>query len=249
MLPEYVNAPTPMGGNKWIEYVFSTGPARRTRGRTKHTQHHEKYIPETSQYQGVQGRREAYALLAIQYLHKLGLVKRFKSQPFRTDKEEFGSEIYPDFVVELADGSISPIEVKNKRFLTRDVQLILDENHNSFANFGMKYLVWTDERPLRHSTRHHLMNMSKFAGEHIPQTEIDSLVALTQDQRAITLSCLYEEGFDMSAIYLAAWSGRLFFPLMEPWTLTTLFTATRKDSLESIFLDGKSLLTQWWDSL
>lgn len=249
MDPEYINAPRPMGSAEWIEYVFKTGPARRTKGRTKHTQHHQKYVPELAKFKGVQGRREAYGLLALQYLHTLGLVKRFKSQPFRTDSEEFGSEIYPDFAVEFPDDSISPVEVKNNRFLTRNVQLILDENRNSFAKFGMKYLVWTDERPFRHCTRHHLMNMSRFAGEHIPQDEIDNLVALVRERREISLSSLYEKDFDMSAIYFAAWHGLLYFPLMAAWTLTSKITATRRESLESIFLNSKPLVNEWWDSL
>lgn len=246
---EYVEAPKPMGDRQWIEYVFGTGPARRTKGRTKHTQHHQKFLPEFGWYEGTQGRREAHGLLALQYLRRLGLIKRFKSQAFKTDQDEFGSEIYPDFALELPNNAICPVEVKNKRFLTRDIQFILDENRKNFANFDLKYIVWTDDRPFRHCTRHHLLNMSKSAGEHIPKDEIDELVALVEEERAVDLAALYDRGFDLSAIYFAAWHGLLFFPLMQPWAPTSQITATRRESLESIFLESKPLLDEWWNSL
>lgn len=244
VLPMY-----PMGSPDWVEHVFSTGPARNNKGHSKHTQYHQGLVPAMNTLMGTQGRPEACALLVIQYLFTLGLVKRFKAQPFQTIEEEFEAEIFPDFLVELPDGRLLVIEIKTERFITHALKQLFDRNHERFKAFGMTYLVWSDKLPLNHATRHHAIQMRRFSGDDIPRTEIDGLAAFVAERRAVTLSEMYEAGFDLGCLYASAWEGKLFAPLCEEFSPRTKVTPWRQEDFEAIFLDCKRSSNEWWDSL
>jgi len=179
----------PMGSPNWVEHVFSTGPARNNKGHSKHTQYHEVFIPGMNRRMGTQGRPEACALVVLEYLFALGLVKRFKAQPFMTTEEEFGAEIFPDFLVELPDGRLLVVEIKTERFITHALKQIFDRNNERFNTFGMTYLVWTDKKPLNHAVRHHAITMRRFSGEDIPRSEVENLAGfVTAEQVKIVVA-------------------------------------------------------------
>ena len=237
-----------MGSREWRDSVFCSGPARDNKGRSKHTQYHQRYSPTMKRLVGGQGRNECCALLALDYLAVRGLVKRFKSQAFETSTKEFGAKIVPDFLVEHQDDSLIVVEQKTSRFLTRDKQLILDENKKKFAEFGLKYMSWTDRRPLNHAARHNLINMNRFSGENIPVGEIERLFSLVDEKRALPLLKVHEAGFDLSCIYAAAWVGKIFFPIASALSFETVITAKPQEDLDSIFLDCQRSTDEWWRS-
>ena len=198
---------------------------------------------------GTQGRPEACALVVLEYLFALGLVKRFKAQPFMTTKEEFVAEIFPDFLVELPDGRLLVVEIKTERFITHALKQIFDRNNESFNTFGMTYLVWTDKKPLNHAVRHHAIAMRRFSGEDIPRSEVENLAGFVTERRSATLQEIYEAGFDMGCLYVSAKEGKLFPPMCEPFYPQTKVTSWRQDDFEAIFLDCKRSSNEWWDSL
>lgn len=198
---------------------------------------------------GGQGRPETCALLALEYFHTLGLVRRFKEQPFKTTSDEFGAEICPDFLVELPDEHLLVLEIKTERFITHALQQKLDRNRAKFAEFGLRYLVWSDKHPLNHATRHHLIQLRKFAGENIPSEETTGLARFVGEKRAVSFEEIYQAGFDLGCFYAAASQGKIFAPLSEPFSPSTKVTAWRQENLESIFLDCKRSSNEWWSSL
>lgn len=238
-----------MGSPEWVERIFSTGPARNNKGHSKHTQYHQMFVPAMNTLMGAQGRNEACALLILQYLFTLGLIKRFKSQPFETVDAEFGAEICPDFLVELTDGRLLVVEIKTERFITHALKQLFDRNHERFSTFGMTYLVWSDKQPLNHAVRHHAIQMQRFSGEDIAHREIEGLVAFVTERRAVTLSEIYEAGFDLGCLYAAAWEGKLFAPWREAFRSETKVTTWQQEDLEATFLDCKRSSNEWWDSL
>lgn len=238
-----------MGSPAWTEHVFSMGSARGIKGHSKHTQYHQTYVQSLNTMMGVQGRNEACALLMLQYFHGLGLVKRFKSQPFVTLKQEFGSEICPDFLVELPDQRLLVVEIKTDRFISHAVKLLFDSNSRRFKGFGLTYLVWTDLNPLNHAVRHHAIQMRRFSGDDIPREEIDGLTKMVTSRRTVTLREIYEAGFDIGCLYAAAWEGKIFIPLTKELGTETRVSSWREESYESIFLDCKRSSNEWWDSL
>jgi len=238
-----------MGSPQWVKLIFSTGPVRNNKGHSKHTQYHQMFVPAMNTLMGGQGRNEAYALLVLQYLCVLGLIRRFKAQPFETVEAEFGAEITPDFLVELLDGRLLVVEIKSERFITHALKQIFDRNHERFATFGMTYLVWTDKKPLNHAIRHHVIQMQRFSGEDIPRTEIDALAGFVTVRRSVSLSEIYEAGFDLGCLYAAAWEGKVFAPWCEEFHPETKVTPWQQEDLEATFLDCKRSSNEWWDSL
>ncbi|STR44776.1 hypothetical protein [Iodobacter fluviatilis] len=244
---ETVNSPE-MGTPAWLAVVFKTPPVRANKGQSKHTQYHQKIVPAMNRMMGAQGRTEACALLALEYSQKLGLIRQFKEQPFKTLEAEFGSEIYPDFLAVRPSGQILVIEIKTERFLTHSKQQTLEHNRERFEAFRMEYLVWTDKKPLNHPVRHHLINMNRFAGEDIPQELIQRLESHVTKHKALNLTALFEAGFTLDVIYSAAWAGKVFFPIVEAFSANTKITPWRQDHLEELFFGSENSSTGWWKS-
>lgn len=200
-------------------------------------------------HMGAQGRTEAIALVVLEYLHKLGYLRRFKEQPFQTDENEFGAEIVPDF---LAEGhrpkELYILEMKTARFLTVLKQKQLDSNREKFASFGLEYHVWTDHHPLTLSVRHHILDMRRF-GQHTPPTERERLAAFVKDKGVVNVEQLFSTGFNLNALYAAAWSGQVHFSLMHPMSGTTCVQSSPVDNLWSIFFQQSEGNEDWWNNL
>jgi hypothetical protein len=240
-----------MGGAAWTKQVFSSPPARALKGHSRRTQHHRYYSSQLNMMVGVQGRNEACTALAIEYLVRLGLLKRAKAQPFKTDSDQFGSEIYPDFLVEgagLASG-LYVIETKSARFLTRLKNLELEDYRNRFAQFGMKYLVWTDQRPLNHSVRHNLQKMRAGSNRDVTSDEIDQLVNWVRSQPQATLSNFYKDGFDLDCLDAAAWKAKVFYPITRPLLPETILSCQPQEDYNAIFLNCFNSTEDWWNQL
>lgn len=240
------NKPT-FGSHAWVEEVFSTPAVIQLEGPSKATQFHD--LPTNGPRMGGQGRKEAAAILACNYMQTLGLVKRFKAQPFETPKESFGAAIRPDLLVELHHNSIAVvIEVKTERFLTRIVHTKLDYNRTQFEKHGLNYLVWTDSRPLNHAVRHHLFHMARFARQ-VPADEVASIVSIVSGRLRIRLDELLLSGVDLGALYAAAALGRVFFPVTKALAADSWISVERTDELESAFLGAVRRVDEWWTSL
>lgn len=240
-----------MGTPQWAEQVFSSPPVRKLKGHSLRTQYHQFLSTHLNQMVGVQGRNELCTALAIEYLISNGHLHRAKPQPFVTPKE-FGAEICPDFLVENAT-SESPsyfvIETKSKRFLTRVKQLELDHYREQFASFGIKYLVWTDQTPLNHSVRHHLINMRVGANRDVTPVERENLVTWVKSQFSPRIENFFYAGFDLDCLYAAAWHCELFFPITRPFAANTLLTCYPQVDLKAIFLNCTNSVDEWWIQL
>jgi hypothetical protein len=240
-----------MGSPDWANAIFSTPPVRTLKGHSKRTQLHRHYSFRLNQFIEVQGRNEACTVLAIEYLICLGLLKRVKPQPFITDAKIFGNEICPDFLVEamFQENLLFVIETKSARFLTRIKNLELDSYRERFAGFNIKYLVWTDCRPLSHSVRHHLLNMRASAQRNVTEAEIQSLVSWIKMNLNSLMEDFYSAGFDLDCLYAAAWEGHVFFPLTKPFTAKTPLACSPLEDYKAIFLDCENKVDDWWKAL
>lgn len=239
----------PLGSKAWIDQIFSTPPVWNLKGRSKHTQYHHVRVRNGRELAGVQGRREAAAALSLDYLVTLGIVKRFKAQPFETREDEFGRAIKPDFLIEVChhDEAIV-VEIKNERFLTSKLQQQLDWNREKFVQFGLKYLVWTDKTPLAKPARHNLLAMRKHAGE-VSETEQQALFEYVSRKCSTTMSDLYQAGFDFNTACAANWNGRVFFPITAEVTRDTIISCTPQENYRAIFLGLAQGRDAWWKSL
>ena len=239
----------PLGSKHWLEQVFSSPSIWNLKGRSKHTQYHHIRVMNGRELAGVQGRREAIAALSLDYLANLGIVKRFKSQPFETRKDEFEREIKPDFLVEVNKCEVPiVVEIKTDRFLTNLVRQKLDWNREKFSEFGLKYLVWTDKTPLSRHLRHNLLSMRKHSGE-VTEQEQQALFEHVSKKCSTTFGALYREEFDFGAVCAAAWKGRVFFPITKEVRAETIISCTAQENYRAIFLGLPQGGDAWWNSL
>ncbi|WP_382233026.1 hypothetical protein [Herminiimonas aquatilis] len=240
-----------MGSASWASEVFSSAPARRLKGHSRRTQAHRFYSTKLQQIMEVQGRNECCTAFAIEYLIGLGLLRRAKPQPFKTDRTAFGSEICPDFLVESTDDvrQLYVIETKSNRFLTRKVNLQLDEYRNRFKEFGIEYLVWTDNCPLNHAVRHHLQLMRVSSNRAVAVSQRESLRKWLASAPQTTLDHFYAAGYDLDCLYASAWDGEVFIPITLPLSPTTPISLSPLNNFKALFLSCENSSDDWWKSL
>ena len=238
-----------MGTPGWADEIFAQPPFRRLRGPSKHTQYHETYIEVMKKTMGAQGRTEAIALIALEYLTMRGVISRFKEQPFRTLVPEFGCAIVPDFLAQDAKSEeLFVLEMKTSRYVTRMVASQLEQNRKKFLEYGMKYVLWTDQQVLTTNTRHNLLNMRRF-GKYVPPKVYQPLAERVHKEVVITIADVYKFGFDWSSVFAAAWWGIVFLPLSEYITGETQITTYTPTSLRSTFSLVPSDDSEWWQNL
>lgn len=239
----------PLGTAEWAKHIFDTPAVRNLKGRSKHTQYHEMWVPSSGRFMGSQGRLESSALHILEYLHKLNHIGKFKEQPFKTSKSEFEIEIVPDFLAEeIQTNKNLVIEIKTERFVTRIVQNQLDLNLEKFSRFGLSYLVWTDKHPLSRSVRHNIINMRR-CGNTVPIEEQNSLADFVSQIEITTVGDIYKAGFDMACIFAAAWACKVFMPIHKDLDRSTVVSQKPRDNLPSFFLEKGCHLDDWWASL
>lgn len=237
------------GSKEWLEWVFSSPPVDKIKGRTKWTQAHAPWSPVLKRAAPVQGRGEYIGFLVLLYLHRLGLIKRMKEHAFATGTDDLGWEIRPDHFAESKFGGLHVIENKTARFVTVPIQMELDANRTGLKRFGLNYLVWTDKHPLSRPVRHNLIEMRRASTEDVSDEEIDRLAELVRIEGEIPLSAVLLRGFDLVDVFAAWWNGQIFLPLTQDVGQTTLVRNFSIENYEAIFLNEKPLTDEWWETL
>lgn len=237
------------GSDRWVEWVFSNPPTDRIRGRTRWTQAHLRWVPSMERFAAVQGRLEYIALLCLEYLQLLGIVARFKQQPFSTDASNVGWETRPDFLAVTQDQSKLVIELKTARFITAAVEKELQANREAFRRYGITYLVWTDRQPLARPVRHNLMQMRRCGAEDVTEAELVQLQHLAANCEKLTLQETLSVGIDLGCIYSAWWQGKIFLPLAELPSAATRLSRRPLEDYQMRFLSSTPIQDDWWSAL
>lgn len=147
------------GSEDWVAHVRNTPPVRKIKSRSKYTHRHAPWLFRRNRLAYVESRNELVGILALEYLEMLGDLLFYKEQPFRTPLElwesgvdalgDRGSREYtPDFFAIGLNGEKFVIEVKSARFISRVHEEGFERWKEIFAEHGLKYLLWTDHKPL-----------------------------------------------------------------------------------------------------
>ena len=96
------------GSPAWIEAVYSSGPARSVEGRSRPTQRDMSVSALNKTSDAVEGRLEKIAVNLLEWLRNLGLVKRFKYQPFTFNERLHGVEASEGGLTALAGSRHDP---------------------------------------------------------------------------------------------------------------------------------------------
>lgn len=237
-----------LGSLGWAERVFATPPVRAIKGRSKSTQCHQIWSVRMSRMMDLQGRNEATAALLLEYLTTLGHIARYKEQPFRTQLDEFGYEIVPDFIATDTTGRIYVIEVKTARFITPLTLSTLERNRETFSKFGITYLWWTDTTPLGRHIRSNLISMRRYA-QLVPDEQRAQFAAHMHERGVATVSSLYHTSFDLGVLFASAWAGETAFAISRPIHSQTFISLQPTAEIRSIFLGDRLGPDSWWNSL
>ena len=246
-----VSAPGTMhsfGSRDWAEHVFTTPPARIVKGRTRWTHRHLCWSGVLQRGAYVESRNELIGLLALEYLHNLGMVRRFKEQPFTTPSELFQAQYTPDFLFESSSGRLYLSEVKSKRFLTRDIERKLSNFKSEFIRYGLQFLLWTDKTPLNKTIAHNLIRLKMSTYEYFSTERIAELVD-TLTLQPLTVQELLYKSFDIDLVCSAAWDGKVFIPLHKPISTLTTVTLSPVEDFESYLINCDPDPDAWWHDL
>jgi len=238
------------GSAAWADEVFSLPPARIVKGRTRWTHRHAPWVAHLKRFAYVESRNELIAMIALEYLHRQKQVLRFKEQPFTTDEALFGYTYTPDFLAESATRQRYAIEIKTKRFVSRELEAQLDKRKAEFAEHGqVKFLVWTDHNPLTHPLRHNLLTLRRTSNLNIEADELARLVELMGQRNQLPLWALIERGFDSDLIAYACWTGHLFLRLTEPINEQSLVSVSPQEDLAALLFSAEPDLHAFWNAL
>ncbi|MCA1325774.1 hypothetical protein [Herbaspirillum sp. alder98] len=243
-----------MGSPKWADDVFNSKASRELRGPSRWTQNHHYKSEALGQYVDVQGRNEFCSALAVEYLINMGYIEKVKAQPFKTSIDEFGSEIYPDFLFQVPGNPVPQLyvlETKSHRFLSPAKQWEIAEYRAKFKELGMKYLLWTDVSPLSKPVRDHLMYMRMASSSGITDDEIVGLMnwVKAQGRNATLGEFSLNTDMDRDVLYAAAWKGHVFIPLTQPLSKETRISGIPQDDFISMFLGESEESDSWWKAL
>lgn len=238
-----------LGSPEWIEHVYSTGPVDTIRGRTRWTQAHQPWSDNLERFAPVQGRLEYISYLALEFLKRVEVIARFKEHAFYTSKGDLGWETRPDFLTSDRALSHFVIEVKTARFITAAIELELKANREAFARFGLKYIVWTDRRPLTKHLRHNFVQMRRCDSEDVSDDERERLREFVRSEGRVQLSTVLERDFDLTTVFSAWWRGQIFLPLETQLTAATLVSSSPQGDFRGLFFAERILTDDWWDSL
>jgi hypothetical protein len=135
----------------WRDEVFKSPPRRDIDKKSKTTTRIPVWTESGQMY--AEGGNEATALRLLRHLQLLGLVRRFKAQPFCLEEIGGPTGRVPDILVELNhERSLHVVQVKAKRFITDDVQSRFDQEREFLARLGFHFHVWTNRDRLGQPT-------------------------------------------------------------------------------------------------
>lgn len=235
------------GSQEWADGVFSIPPVRNVNGKSRGTalfasKHNRKPVY-------AEGGNENVATYMLEYLQIIGVVSRWKSQPFFWQRAESEKERVPDFLVELQDRTRVVIQVKAERFLTPEVQRSFDDEREKCAGAGMLHIVWTDKAPLNGNARDLFLKIRMARATTVESERLVNLVEFVRKFGQVSFPDLIEANHAPYLVPVAIRRGELFVNLKEKLDERSIIST-------SPITDGRGFLLQsgfdaqsWWNSL
>jgi hypothetical protein len=241
-----------LGTPQWAEEVFASLPTRNAGGRSRYTHRYGDSVDSTGVLQIIEGPTELGGKLALEYLQNIGLVRRFKSQPFMLRLDDGADPKYPDFLAEfvLPDGVLLCVaETKAARYLTRSIERHHEDIADFLARANLRYVLWTDKSPLTRVLRANLLRLRTASTEKISAEEITRLLQCLDQSTSLTVRQIVDLGCRIDAMHALAWRGKVFYPLMEPFNERTCVTRHRSEDLGRLLLGSRPDPASFWNSL
>lgn len=249
-----------LGTPEWQADVESSPPVRKIKSRTTHTHRHAPWLINRNRLAYVESRNELIGVLALEYLEMRGLLSFYKEQPFTTPPELWeiaianltdrkSHEYTPDFYARSPQGDKFVIEVKSARFVSREMEASLERWKEIFAEYGLKYLLWTDRTPLVGCLRQNLLRLRRAAVQYFEEDEVSRLVDILDTKGPRPVWALYNQDIDLDLIAYATWLGKTHFPLENALCGTTEISIEPSSTLAQHLLGIQPDMHRWWNNL
>lgn len=238
---------------KWRDATFDTPPARQVAGRSRPTQRSRIQDP-TGREHICEGGNELTAAMLLNHLCRLGLVRRYKFQPFNL--QDFGGESgYPDLLVELSTSELVVVEVKSAKFLTSDYLDKYRARERELIALGIPAVLWTDKKAeqaieaLTHSARNNLLDLER-CSQITAADEVLARLRVGVSRGRVRLTQLLTDAGATWEELMYAWAHNYVqAPIKEKLHETTLFAEAASHGSYRHYFDAGSGSASWWESL
>lgn len=230
----------------WIENVFNTPPRRDVKLANKSTTRFDVRVPSQRCIFHAEGGNEHIALLIARHLQSIGIVKRFKAQPFSLDEIGGPRGRIPDLLVELITGDLDVVQCKSHRFITPEVMATFDQERSCLNDLGFGFHVWTNRdkvgQPISSNMRDH-----DRAFNHPP----DPVVVEQVRARVSTGSTLQDllRDFSRDDVIGAAALCSVHFDIRRQINENTIASLHPPEDYADYFFARRDVSKRWWGSL
>ena len=236
-----------LGSKKWIEQVFSEGPARSVQGRSRPTQ---RYL--TLDRRGhiviAEGGGAAISRGLLEAMQNAGVVTRFKLEPFQLTRRDHGIDATPDILFQTSSGETFVVEVKSSRFLTSEKIEKCRQVELALRGSGMTYLLWTDTSPIPPTLWRLIREMRRLGFCAISQAEIQKVIdAIAHTHKSVAE--LRQLGIYRDQILAATWHGAAHFSLHSEFGDKTMIAKDVNTRQFSRCLKSVIKNHVWWNNL
>lgn len=239
---------------RWRELVFRSVPAREVMGRSRPTMRFRVVSDVDGLTRIAEGGNEYTAWLLLTHLTRLGLVTRFKFQPFNL-ADYGGTKGFPDLLVELQDGELVVVEVKSSKYVTAEFLETYREHEVLLERMGLPSVLWADAKAhsaqpvLSRSTRNNLSELDRCKGVHLDHPLLDQMRRSTA-AGPISLAALLDESeahWDQAMSALAA--NHLSTNIEEPIHETSNIYAPASSHSYKHYFSQRTDSESWWRHL
>lgn len=242
-------SPTARPSQRWIDSIFDSEPSRNVRGRSRPTQ---RFAYSSDACRGrlvhCEGGNELTAALLLEHLWRIGIVRRFKMQPFSLSELGYPTSPVPDILVELVDSRVVSIEVKAAKYLTSQRRAKFETEREFLAQHSLPHLLWTDDRQLSRATWHAVRHLQRGAALNVDaSTKRDLAQSLPASKTLGDLMALPSGSWDQ----LMAAAARGYFHLnpQEKFSEQARIYPAVPSYLFAHFFDERYEPASWFDAL
>lgn len=191
------------------------------------------------------GGNERTAMLLLEALWVIGVVKRWKSQPL--DLSEIGGpHCVPDLLVELSSGDLHVVECKSKRFLSDEVKARFDLARDFLEERAIDHHVWTNRDVLNADLSHVVSELMR--GRLCPAPKALQLEIAEAATKAVCIGDLAQT-FSWDDIISTAANGHFHFHLLEVLNEQTRIELHPAEDYERLLFARRHADAGWWGKL